>query len=100
MTQDKPHSVIFTDEIKKIAERIAALLELDGYADAFELGLQMALQHAEAHVKGKTKACSLSPEIASLLDNHPQLINALTEEGVAEWLEPFVLAKAAARTEL
>jgi hypothetical protein len=95
MTKDKnfKHSISFTDSEKKKAERIAALLQLDKWYHSFAIAIDLALAHAEASVKGYTKVAFCTPCLAELIENNPKFIEALCEEGVVEWLTPFVLAK-------
>ena len=95
MTEDKnyKHSVFFPDKVKKKAERIAALLQLDEWCYSFSIGINLALAHAEASVKGYTRVVSCTPCLAKLIEDNPEFIEALCEEGVVEWLTPFVLAK-------
>ena len=95
MTEDKSfkHSVSFPDREKKKAERIAALLQLDEWCYSFGIGIDLALAHAEASVKGYTRVVSCTPCLAKLIEDNPEFIEALCEEGVVEWLTPFVLAK-------
>ena len=95
MSEDKDfeHSIRFTDSVKKSAERIAALLKLDEWYHSFGIGLNLGLKHAEASVKGDTKVVFCTPELAALLENNQKFIEALCEEGVVEWLTPFVLTK-------
>ena len=95
MTEDKSfkHSVGFPDSEKKKAERIAALLQLDEWWYSFGIGINLALAHAEASVKGYTRVVSCTPCLAKVIENNPEFIEALCEEGVVERLTPFVLAK-------
>ena len=95
MTEDKSfkHRISFTDGIKKKAERIAALLQLDEWHYSFDTGINLALAHAEASVKGYTRVVSCTPCMEKLMEDNPEFFNALCEEGVVEWLTPFVLAK-------
>ena len=78
---------------QKNADRIAALLKLDSWYEALGYAVDLALQEAEAHVKGDTEAVFCTPREAELMVNNPEFIAALCEEGVVEWLTPFVLAK-------
>ena len=95
MTEDKnwEHSISFSDKVKKKAERIAALLQLDKWYYSFVIGINLALAHAEASVKGYTRVVSCTPCLAKLIEDNPEFIEALCEEGVVEWLTPFVLTK-------
>jgi hypothetical protein len=95
MSKDFPHIISFTNSARKKAERIAALLELDEWYQAFEIALDLALEQAEAHVKGETEIIYCTPKVATLIDDNEKFIEALCEEGVVEWLTPFVLTKSA-----
>jgi hypothetical protein len=69
-------------------------LGLDGNGQALRIGLDLALEHAKASVTGgRTKVIFCKPELAALLENNSKFIEALCEEGVVEWLTPFVLTK-------
>ena len=95
MTEDKSFKlgVSFPYREKKKAERIAALLQLDEWCYSFGIGINLALAHAEASVKGYTRVVSCTPCLAKLIEDNPEFIEALCEEGLVEWLTPFVLAK-------
>ena len=95
MSKDKDfeHSICFKDSEKKKAERIAALLKLDKWYYSFGIGLNLGLKHAEASVKGDTEVVFCTPYVAELIKNNQKFIEALCEEGVVEWLTPFVLTK-------
>jgi hypothetical protein len=93
VTENYPNSVRFPDSEKKKAERIAALLNLDGWCQAFDLGVKLALKFAEAYIKGDTEIVYCTPKVSALIENNPKFIKALCEEGVVEWLTPFVLTK-------
>jgi hypothetical protein len=91
--KDSHDSINFPHKERKRAERIAALLKLSDWPHAFGIGLHLAEQHAEASARGKTAVAFCAPKLTELLENNPEFIAALCEEGVVEWLTPFVLAK-------
>jgi hypothetical protein len=95
MSKDKDfrHGVSFTDAGKKKFERIAALCELESWNSAIDFSAKLALLYAEAYVKGDTMVHFCTPKLANVLINNPEFFAALCEEGVVEWLTPFVLAK-------
>ena len=93
MSKDHPHIISCPDSFKKNADRIAALLKLDSWHEALGYAVDLALRHAEAHVKGRTEVALCTPHVAGLMVNNPEFIEAICEEGVVEWLTPFVLAK-------
>ena len=72
---------------------MAALLKLDEWYHSFGIGLNLGLKHAEASAKGDTEVVFCTPYVAELIKNNQKFIEALCEEGVVEWLTPFVLAK-------
>ena len=84
----------FTDEGVKKLERIAALLELENPDKAVSVSVHLAALYAEACVKGKTGVVFCTPELKSSIENNPDFFKALCQEGVIEWLTPFVLGKA------
>jgi hypothetical protein len=83
----------FTDEGVKKLERIAALLELENPDKAVSVGVHLAALYAEAYVKGKTGLVFCTSELKSSIENNPAFFEALCQEGVIEWLTPFVLGK-------
>ena len=89
----RPHHIACSNDFKKRAERIAALLDLNSWHDAIGTSVDIALLVAEAYVKGDTEIITCTPEEAELLRNNPEFFKALCEEGVVEWLTPFVLTK-------
>jgi hypothetical protein len=90
---DLRDSINFPHEERKRAERIAALLKLRDWPHAFCIGLHFAERHAEASVIGHTEMLTCTPKLAEIIENNREFIQALCEEGVVEWLTPFVLAK-------
>jgi hypothetical protein len=90
---DSRDSITFPYKERKRAERIAALLKLSDWPHAFGIGLHFAEQHAEACVMGRTEMLACTPKWAEIIENNPEFFEALREEGVVEWLTPFVLAK-------
>jgi hypothetical protein len=95
MSKDKDSrvSISFPGAHEKRAQRIAALLELDDWPHVFGLGLRLVEGHAEASVRGKTAVAFCAPKLKEVIENNPEFFAALCEEGVVEWLTPFVLAK-------
>jgi hypothetical protein len=94
MSEDRyPHHIAVTDKGRKEAERAAVLLNLENWVQAASLGIKLVLDHAEASVKGATAIAYCTPETRAILESNPRLIEALCEEGVVEWLTPFVLTK-------
>ena len=80
-------------ELKKQLDRAAALLRLDDWIKADSIGSQLVINYAEAYVKGGTEIVFCTPEEKSLFNNHPEFFKALCQEGVIEWLTPFVMGK-------
>ena len=54
---------------------------------------KFAKGHDKAKAKSRAKSIFVAPELAVLMTNNPEFFKALCEEGVVEWLTPFVLAK-------
>lgn len=89
-----PHPLVATEKVKKEAERAAALLRLNNWPEAISLGANLVAEHAEASVDGgRTEIIYCTPHVHNLIESNPEFIEALCEEGVVEWLTPFVLAK-------
>jgi hypothetical protein len=99
MSEDRhPHHICVSDKGRKEAERAAALLNLKNWLQATSLGIKLVLDHAEASVKGATEIAYCTPETRAMLESNPKFIEALCEEGVVEWLTPFVLTKSATQS--
>jgi hypothetical protein len=81
------------EDNKKVADQAAALLGLSDSGHAISKGLGIVIAHAKAHQIGKTQIAFCTSEVKALIDNNPKFIEALCEEGVVEWLTPFVLTK-------
>ena len=93
-TEEHPHMLGFTDASKKIAERVAALMDLEHWGVPYGIGLEMALEYAEELVKGsKSRYIFCTKEFEELVSNNQKFFEALCEEGVVEWLTPLVLTK-------
>ena len=93
MSKDSGYHWPLTEEANRASDQAAALLGLDDGGHAIGRGLRIVLAHAKAHVKGQTEIVFCKPELAELVKNNPKFIEALCEEGVVEWLTPFVLTK-------
>jgi hypothetical protein len=95
MSKDKKHvyETKFNDKGLKTLNRAAVLLKLDGIEDVFKVALEKVCSYAEAYNRGNTKVIYCLPELAKLMEDNPEFIEALCEEGVVEWLTPFVLGK-------
>ncbi len=83
-----------TEDAKTDSDYAAALLGLSDGGYAIAKGLKIVLAHAKAHVEGYTEIAFCTPNVAALIESNPEFIAALCEEGVVEWLTPFVLGKA------
>jgi hypothetical protein len=94
MTKDShPHTLGFPDEYKRDMERAAALLNKKDWAAAVGLGMTMVRFYSEAYVKGKTNYMFCTSELEACIENNPAFFEALCQEGVIEWLTPFVLGR-------
>jgi len=94
MDRDKfPHVLGFTDEHKRGMERVAALLNKEDWAAAVGTGMNLVHYYSEAYVKGKTEVVFCTPELEASIENHPEFFEALCQEGVIEWLTPFVMGR-------
>jgi hypothetical protein len=100
MGKDKfPLAFEFNDKGVKKLQRIAALLGLEDSNEAVSHSVHLAAHYAEAYVKGKTEFVFCTPELAASIKNYPDFFKALCQEGVIEWLTPFVLGKTATSPE-
>ncbi len=88
---DRPHLLSFPEEYKRDMERAAALLNKKDWADAVGTGMTLVRHYSEAYVKGETAVVFCTPELESSIENNPEFFEALCQEGVIEWLTPFVL---------
>jgi hypothetical protein len=86
-------------KLKKQLDKAAALLDLNDWIDADNMGSDLVIKYAESHVKGKTSVLFCTPDVASCVKNNPAFFEALCQEGVIEWLTPFVLGKSTTRPE-
>ncbi len=93
MSKDSDYHWPLTEANKNAADQAAALLGLSNGGQALGRGLRIVLAHAKAHAKGQTEVAFCKPELAELIANNPKFVEALCEEGVVEWLTPFVLTK-------
>jgi hypothetical protein len=94
MTKDsRPHTLGFPDEYKRDIERAAALLNKKDWAAAVGLGMRMVQLYSEAYVKGKINYMFCTSELEACIESNPAFFEALCQEGVVEWLTPFVLTK-------
>ena len=88
-----PYAWKMREKEKAKADQAAALLGLIDNGAALGTGLELVLAHARAYAIGKTEIAFCTPEVKALIDNNQKFIEALCEEGVVEWLTPFVLTK-------
>jgi hypothetical protein len=87
-----PHKIALNNKARANLETIATLLGLDGWLKALNFSESLALDYAKAHAKGWTHLHFCSPKEAALLEDNEEFFRALCEDGVIEWLTPFVLA--------
>ena len=94
MSEDQyPHCFCASDEEVKMLARAAAILGLEDEPEALTLGLHLVTRYAEAYARGKTETVSCTSQLAASIENNPAFFEALCQEGVIEWLTPFVLGK-------
>jgi hypothetical protein len=94
-----PHKVGFTQEARKQFERAAVLLDLKDWTEAIDSGMYMITDAAESRANGKAAVVFCKPELAASIENNPAFFEALCQEGVIEWLMPFVMGKTATSPE-
>jgi hypothetical protein len=94
MSKLSGYSWPLTKERKKDIDIITALLKLESSGQALVVAVELALLFAKAHAKGETNVIFCTPKVDATIRNNPEFIAALCEEGVVEWLTPFVLGKA------
>jgi hypothetical protein len=100
MGKDKfPHRIGITDEQKRKLERAAALLNADDWIEVDDMGSRLIVKYAESYAKGKTSVLFCTPDLADCIQKNPDFFKALGQEGVVEWLTPFVLGKSTTRPE-
>jgi len=94
MAEDQyPHKVGFSQEARKQFERAAVLLDLKDWTEAIDSGMYMITDAAESCANGKAAVVFCKPELAASIENHPEFFEALCQEGVIEWLTPFVMGR-------
>jgi CRISPR/Cas system-associated protein Cas7 (RAMP superfamily) len=89
---DYPHRLSFSDESKKNWTRVTALFGLDDWCAALGVAEKLMLKAAEKYVKGNDHILFVPEKFAKLYKDNQEFFEALCEEGVVEWLEPFVNA--------
>ena len=100
MGKDKfPHKVGLSDKCKNDLERAAVLVGIEGWLNALDVGIEMVKEGAEAYVKGKTGVVFCTSELEASIENNPDFFKALCQEGVIEWLTPFVMGRSTTSTE-
>ena len=93
MSKEHKHSIEYTDKVKKNMERVAALLNLEDECHAWSFAEKLALMVAEEMVKGNSVVLCVKPELKDAMEDDKEFFDALCEEGVIEWLRPFVMGK-------
>ncbi len=81
-----------TQELQRKIDTICALFEID---NPVNFAIRVVESLAVEHAKGKTEIACLSPRMANLITDNPEFFQALSEEGVLEWIAPLVLGKIA-----
>ena len=100
MGKDKfPNKYSISDRLEKELVKAVACLDLKDTAEALQMGVSAVSKYAEAHVKGKTEVVFCTPDLADCIQKNPDFFKALGQEGVIEWLTPFVLGKSTTRPE-
>jgi hypothetical protein len=87
------HRVDVPDDVKRKLEKVAALIGLESWCDALGLGYSLALIVGDQYVMGNTEFLCCPPKLRTLYYDSPAFFEALCQEGVIEWLTPFVLGK-------
>jgi len=89
---DMPYGINYTEEVHRRLEKIAAILDLADTKKVWANALEMYEEYAKKKIKGDEQIF-VSPELANLIPQNPHFFEALTEEGLVEWLEPLVRSK-------
>jgi len=58
-----PHGIRCSDAMKRDADQIAALLNLDSWLHALTYGIKVALSQAKASAKGDTETLFCQPKV-------------------------------------
>ena len=87
-----PHGIDYTKEVHRRLEKVAALMDFKGTETVWEMALVLYEEYAKNKIKGH-ETVLVSPELAKLIHQNPHFFEALTEDGLIEWLEPLVKSK-------
>ena len=88
----KPYSLCYSEAINKQINKISALLDFDDELLVWLNALNLYEEAAKNKIKGK-KPIFLEEKLAKLIEGNPEFFEALSSDGVVEWLSHFVLSK-------
>jgi hypothetical protein len=93
----KDSDVVMTIDFDEVAKRqldaICALKEHKSNLRSLEWSIAMGEEIAKKHARGETSVHCLTPALGDLITAHPEFFEALSEEGVLEWVRPLVMGK-------
>jgi hypothetical protein len=89
---DKPYGITYGKDVLKDLLKVAALLDLEDERRVWSNSLSYYYEYAQNKVKG-LQPIYVSEKLASLIHQNPHFFEALTEDGLVEWLEPLVKSK-------
>jgi hypothetical protein len=91
MSKDFPYSITYNEDFKRDIDRVNALMDFDDSRKGWCFSMKLGLLAAEAYVKGDTETVFVKPSVRKFIKENPRFLEALLEEGVVEWLTPFVI---------
>lgn len=84
-----PHGIYYTEEVHRRLEKIAAILDLADTTKVWANALEMYEEYAKQKIKN-LEPVFVSENLANLISQNTHFFEALTEDGLVEWLEPLV----------
>ena len=86
-------TIDFGEESKRQLDVITALMDFDSIYHSLAWAISLGEGIAKENAKGRTEMYCLKPELSNLITHNPKFFEALCEEGVLEWVKPFVMRK-------
>lgn len=87
-----PYGINYTEEVHRRLEKVAAILDLEDTKMVWSRALSSYEEYAKHRVRG-LEPVLVSPNLAKLISENLSFFEALTEDGLVEWLEPLVKSK-------
>ena len=93
----KNSEVVLRVNFNKVSKRkidgICALMGHESYMHSLSWAIDLGEAIAKKYARGETSVHCLTPALGDLITAHPEFFEALSEEGVLEWVRPLVMGK-------